>query len=490
MGKTWFHYESIIFDYTRKIINTGKTIIMGVDRGWNSIGIEFKYEFSFVVSKDNGINWDTIRPPYQQTSSFYQYKNYVFATLNDDIGILRSSDYGYTWEKASFGINSVRLDYINVNRNLKILEANNQQKPFWYNNKYFRIKNNGKWEKYEDTLFMNNSGYLLTDDKILFKSNNGVYLSNDNGDSWDKQNSKNFNGYLCYTNNLLIVSDSNHIYRSLDLGKTWEKSSGQNVPFLNSYLYNLTYCNNEYYARLGDSVIKSTNEGFTWKIPSTPKIFYFVSNNNYIFGYTYSNLYRKKSNIEIWDTLKFPQGLGKIEYFKLYTMNNDLYCAVRSEVTTNQITNRKSMIFKSIDNGETWQDLEITFSNEEAYFNMFFTTFYNNIFYTSEYLNFGIWTLDLSKTDVENDIVNQQNELAVYPNPSQGKFTIERRNVQFSSNLPVKYCLKSITGQEVLSLISSDEKLEIKTDNFPSGIYYLIAEQNSSNIIQMITIAK
>jgi hypothetical protein len=107
-----------------------------------------------------------------------------------DRGILVSTDFGYTWENFS-----------------KFDESTFQNKPPYARNDYCRK-------------------FIKQDDKLLIIGDYSLFVSTDNGKTWDRKNwgmdTKNYNLFKIIGDNFYLVQ-SKSIYTSKNIGKTWNR---------------------------------------------------------------------------------------------------------------------------------------------------------------------------------------------------------------------------------------------------------------------------
>lgn len=301
-------------------------------------------------------------------------------------------------------------------------------------------------------------------------------------------------------------------YRSADEGATWElvnhtaTNGSLDVIGFNqsSSLFTYDYFDRKYY-RSTDNGTLFTN--ITGKIPDTNVIRYLdfaiKGNGDRLFYYKAKKLYTSTDNGETWSTA--TEGLPDFSstdntlaltanghfYFiirkasfkkvssKIYRFNSqweplaDLPYFIRDLSFFNNILYAVTDtlgVLTSTDNGITWQPFNDGF---EKISNMNITAlaFLDNEVYASTLGN-GVWkTKALVTTGSSN--LNRQTTFTLYPNPSNGSFSIQTHLQSFSVDVMDSYGLKIWKGENPQS---------INLSAYPSGIYFYQVSENGKQL--------
>ncbi|UCH14841.1 MAG: T9SS type A sorting domain-containing protein [Bacteroidales bacterium] len=126
-------------------------------------------------------------------------------------------------------------------------------------------------------------------------------------------------------------------------------------------------------------------------------------------------------------------------------------------------------LFESVDNGETWYYADNGLPAVSIW-QMFIQD--NHIIVATH--GRGIWSLDLNMVDIEDKILDNNTEIRLYPNPSNGVFNISIDNNYFGE---LQFKIFDINGREVLNhkRIKAAENYKISLDlsNLKNGTYIL-----------------
>ena len=95
----------------------------------------------------------------------------------------------------------------------------------------------------------------------------------------------------------------------------------------------------------------------------------------------------------------------------------------------------------------------------------------NYIFAGTEF--YGVWRLPLSDITGINEIINNENHIAVYPNPTANNLIIE-------SPQDAVVEITNIQGQLIKTLTAKGNKINIDVSAFPKGIYFIHATTQNS----------
>jgi hypothetical protein len=220
-------------------------------------------------SADNGNTWQqadngTSNLSRAFPSGFLKDGNRVYAAF-DGIGVKVTDNEGTSWADFSAGLTTSSVSSIIKNENT--LFVCSTQGVFKYSSA------SSSWLLCSSDIPMN-SGKLtivrclaVSNGKIFAGvNNNGIYTSNDNGNSWTKLNSQLSNQSVT---NLLVKGDTlfatvdNDIYMSVDQGVNWTKTITNN----NNVLYKLFIVDGTLFAAGWNGIFYSLDQGISW-LPS------------------------------------------------------------------------------------------------------------------------------------------------------------------------------------------------------------------------------
>ncbi len=216
-GESWskitIPYANPIEGYFYFETGVGDTLILSFE------GIQGYGQY---VSLDGGVNWNFVTSGNYQFQYLFLNNNVLFAARYLDNGgkkLMRSYNYGQTWEFAGGGLDSIG-NYINI-----IVSGE------------------------RNTFYLTSDVYNLDNET----SGSTLYKSNDNGYSWTKVDVTNSSDFfwiidMKYYDNALYVSYAEGIARSIDGGESWEEIRGDlpgeifgTLAFMNDEVYCGTY---------------------------------------------------------------------------------------------------------------------------------------------------------------------------------------------------------------------------------------------------------
>lgn len=304
-----------------------------------------------------------------------------------------------------------------------------------------------------------NLGYIICKD-----TTNGAYnkilKTNDNGSSWTTilHNSIDTLSYLRFINDscFLLITHTRGVYKSTDQGLNWNyllqiPSSIGSYSFVNdSIIFGLN----------GNIVMKTTNSGNTWEIVQTitpvgnfgeiQTISMVNDTIGYIFG-TGSG----STPMSQWEVVyKTTNGCYSLDLDVINGGINDTLF-----VTSYPITLNANSGFKSY----SWSNGSIIQSTQVSSNGWYSVTVSNNKFILTD----SIYVL--LKTDVQ--IVSSEKNIFLFPNPTNGQFTIELDKEQPIEKLEIL----SILGENIYPQIANSKLMNLTIDisDSPNGIYFV-----------------
>jgi photosystem II stability/assembly factor-like uncharacterized protein len=266
-GKTWLNksnglpYMSI---YCLAI--SGNRIFAG-----SNIGI--------FISDDNGDSWKTADITWNEMESYVfalaVKGEHVFAgTLS---GLFISADKGETWTKAALGVD---YDFIKA----IAISGDNIIAPAPLGNMCISNNNGISWSVIKTGLpFGSDFNCLAANEGIIYGGtyNAGVYISNDNGNTWRPVNNGLSNlivNDISVNGNKVFAATDDGVFLSLNNGETWTEV---NNGLTNLYVSTVAGTEERIFAGTsGTGIYSSVNKGESWTDLNV------LSGDNYIFNIT------------------------------------------------------------------------------------------------------------------------------------------------------------------------------------------------------------
>jgi len=180
-------------------------------------------------------------------------------------------------------------------------------------------------------------------------SDDGLYRSTDNGESWTHLNTGSAKFVSCIafnSNDDIFIGITDSVFRSTDNGENWEGITGNLPKNLNIRCITI---NTDNFIIIGtnDGVFRSTNNGITWQLCGVYRTYILSTVRNskdYIFFSTIMSsgggIFRSTDKGNTWDKVME----GNANYLSMAVDSNDYI------YTQGQFTG----IFKSTDNGNSW----------------------------------------------------------------------------------------------------------------------------------------
>ena len=384
---------------------------------------------------------DPLIPDDLTTTSLLTIDSTLFIGNYYDYGILRSTDFGTTWELINEGLTNQWIFVLfNVGENIYagtdgggIYRSTNMGENW--------IQINSGLIGWEDSVYMVNSFCVFNDTNIFIGTDRGIFLSTNSGNNWIEKN-----------NGLLLLPTGS-----------------------------LASIGNNLFAATNSGVFKSTDNGENWSISNngitSPIITCLLSSNdNTLLASTVNGIYRSTDYGANW--LESNTGLINLNINFIDKIDSILFAGLW-----------QGGIYKSSDNGITWTDFStsgldnVSIETVEKYgLNIFMGTAFN-----------GIWLrpisqLNTSLEDVRTTIIQyslQQN----YPNPFNPKTKIA---YQIAEPCFTSIKVFDLLGNELATLVNEEKpsgnyEIEFNATKFSSGIYiYRIKAGTFSSTKKMI----
>jgi photosystem II stability/assembly factor-like uncharacterized protein len=297
------------------------------------------------LSTDNGDNWKLVAQSdsYSQLKNFASTKNNLFAGFYNNDDLFRSADSGKTW--------------ININQSLPkrfIVSIEATENEVYVSNRsgqiYHSTDEGNTWADISV-----GTGNIVNDialkDGNLFAGiiNDGIYLSTDNGISWNEKNRGYINSRVIALTNIDTIlfagTYGQGVFRSSNNGENWKHINNGLTDF---NIRSLRAIDTLLFAGTDDKgIFRSSDKGENWEqvnngFPYKETNYFaesFASNGQYIFiGALMGGVYRSSDYGESWK----PVNIGKEQVYVVKILSGNLYAATYSK------------ILRSSSNGESW----------------------------------------------------------------------------------------------------------------------------------------
>ncbi len=257
-----------------------------------------KYGSGIFRSTDSGATWILIDSSLENITfnTLTAFAGYVFAGSTDYHGIFRSSDNGISWEADTTDIDS--------NRNAYSIAALGNTLFMWGdwrdNDPLSRSTDTGRtWVPSSCRglgLNYQGAGAFSVMDTNLFLGAGYIYLSTDNGETWNVKS----NGLVASTGSFatigtyLFAASSVGVFRSSNSGDSWEAAS---KGLSDSDIINIAASGSNIFAVSPAAIYLSTDSGNSWvsvTTPEAPRSAYSVyAIDGYLFAGCYDSIWRR-----------------------------------------------------------------------------------------------------------------------------------------------------------------------------------------------------
>jgi photosystem II stability/assembly factor-like uncharacterized protein len=412
------------------------------------------------------VNWSRFHKGLLWNSYYYSFanlNNYVFAGSLDEDGIYKSLSTDTIWTKSSNNFSTLNFQSF-TRSGLKLYAGG-------YSGLYVSTNEGSSWEKPLGFNYTGTVQCLYNIDKttyqVMFSTvDSALFRSTNNGTSWQRISYPKGNyGQIIsmyFTNNTLFAGLSNtqqSVIRSADLGLTWSTSS---TGIQNSFVYCFLNYNNYLFAGTGGGVYFSTNMGYNWVFRSNgmnggmviPTI---IDDNNRLLASHSNGIYYSIDLGLNWTLL--PENSNHL--YRITKFGNNLFGTNMEE------------IFMSTNSGVSWVP-----KNQGLYTQGQMALYFDNNYAFLITNKGGIWRRlisDLVSIKSISTVIPSSYSLGQnYPNPfnSSSKFKFE-----ISKLGKVKIVVYDIQGREVQTLVN--ERLNAGTyettfdgSMLTSGVYF------------------
>ncbi|KAA1244651.1 T9SS type A sorting domain-containing protein [Aquimarina sp. RZ0] len=280
------------------------------------------------------------------------------------------------------------------------------------------------------------------DPTTIYGGFNNIYKSTNSGDSWTNLNfpggTPNVITIAPSNNQVIYVGDGSKVYMTTDGGVNWNNLSLPVQGLIRSIAVNSTVPEEVYicYARYnaGNKVFKSTDSGSNWTnisgtLPNLPanKIVYLTGGDGDLFLGTDIGVFHKNDLATDWEL--FGEGLPAV------------------------VVN----------------DIEIHYGTEKLR-----VATYGR----------GIWEIDLQSTSVLEVTEFSENVLEIYPNPTEGKLTIQLKDIEGESNIMIY----NLIGGVVENFTTTELSVTKDMSAYSSGIYMIQVKNGNKQIVKKLVV--
>ena len=361
-----------------------------------------------------------------------------------------------------------------------------------------------------------NSIAINSNGDIFAGTNQGIYLSTDNGDNWTLTDLLNGTHSLAINSigDIFAGTFSNGIYRSTDNGDNWTQINTGMVGYvldivINSINGDIFTANCDYGIAF---VCHSTDNGNNWNCYTGGICARSIAINNigHIFAGTDYDLYRSTDNGDNWTQTYLLNGANSLainsigdifagtasNFIYRSSDNGDSWIQLNNGLTNNNIVKAISInskgdifagtqgdgVFRSKDNGDYWTQINNGLTNTDVRALVFNSNGY--IFAGTN--GGGVYKSINSTTSIKDNPAIKNFKLQNYPNPFKSKTDIYY-TVPAGYNDNIKITVFNINGTKIKELVNNVYKegnysVTFNTEYLSSGIYYYTI--NCKNYIQ------
>ncbi len=292
-------------------------------------------------SNSNGILWNQVYRSSSNTSNNYCNfiagdENVIYA-VDNEATLIRSLDEGLTWDTLDTPI-WVSF-YENDGTGMTVIDGSLFVWNHWRLNRLNFGAND--WEEiYTVPPPIPVVRFFQDNGKFWISTENGLYSSDDFGDTWDFVSDEIMSGAFIASGDSILHSGANGLSRSLDGGMTWE-TIGSSGPYYFDEIHlvgNIIYGTNSWHlSESGD--FGETWEEISWGAASIYEHYDFIEFKDFIFAGNGSGCFRSADYGETWVRTSTGIETHRPE-FQLGTIENTVFV--------------KGADVFSIDNGKIW----------------------------------------------------------------------------------------------------------------------------------------
>jgi hypothetical protein len=328
---------------------------------------------------------------------------------------------------------------------------------------YLSTNNGSNWSPANAGLTnVNIRSLFVSGTRVFAGTLNGVFVSTDNGASWSSSGLSNiFVFAFAVSGSNLFAGTSNGMFLSTNNGATWtEINTGLTNPAVTSLAVSPSGAT--IFAGTFGGVFVSTNNGASWTqtaLKNAPTALSISGSS--LFAGTLSGVYRTTNNGAIWTDVNY--GMTNTSVYDLLVVGTKIFAGTFG-----------GGIFLSANNGASWMSVNAGLTNINVYaFGVSGTT----LFAATE--GGGVWKRALSElvTSVEDRVSDLPTHIRLdqnYPNPFNPQTAI---SYQLIANSYLTLRVFDALGRHVATLVDGETESGKHTvlwnaSGVPSGVYY------------------
>jgi|GEM_PF-1595813 len=337
------------------------------------------------------------------------------------------------------------------------------------NNGIYKTMNNG-----DTWISCNNNGInyainsLATVDSYIFAAQyNEVYISGNLGENWTNVSS----GLPSYNVNTLagengkIFAGTFGLYYSTNYGLTWE-----NISPISGTITSLAVQGNTIFAgTASDGIYRSTNLGIDWTSTSSG-----LPNSSINAIEIYGSIIVAGTNLGIYKSVNYGSNWNQTNISDLISS----FCIIGTDIFAGSNTGG---VFKSFSNCSVWANI-----NEGLEILNVRTIAANDYYLFAGCYPSVVCRRPLSQIITQIDQPSDKYDLSVYPNPASSKMNINFPE-KFGNNVELK--IFNINGNSEFVYKGPYQKhFELDVRNFIKGVHFLILKTDKKYLIEKIII--
>ena len=396
-------------------------------------------------SSDKGITWTALNNGLPLNQDCYQLaieQNELF--LATAKGVFFSANSGNSWVKINNGLTLKTLTTLSTVGNKLLASCWDQDGNFFFeNNTWNPIQGIDSSHAIIDVKVRNSDVFALSYfDNLLF-------VSSDNGVTWNQKAIPVNGSAICATVTKLFVGGDNQLYQSTNDGASWQQVV--NPLFASPPFYSMVSSGSSVYLGNGSKLIYSNNNGASWNEPvqtTSGLIMTLFANNDRIFAGTAINMYYSDDWGENWQT---PIGLPPDVLIQGFAAKGNVIFAVC----------RTNGVFVSFDNGTHWQLITDDLIRKAG---RAIAILDDHVYVALE--NGGVWYRKINEI-ISVKEYDARSSYTIYPNPTTGIFTLKGLPSSTLVNIT------DITGKQVYSTVINHPEEQIDLGRWEKGLYFI-----------------